>query len=69
MDKVMRSVFYDDLVNRKISYRVEDLYEIGLVYFISQFLQSELPRTFIKKADFDLVESGHYLKYDWGGVI
>ncbi|KAM3217576.1 hypothetical protein P3L10_027019 [Capsicum annuum] len=69
MDKVMRSVFYDDLVNRKISYRVEDLYEIGLVYFISRFLQSELPRTFIKKADFDLVESGHYLKYDWGELI
>ncbi|KAF3646436.1 hypothetical protein FXO38_19158 [Capsicum annuum] len=67
MDKVMRSVFYDDFVNKKISYRVEDLYEIGLVYFLSRFLQSELPRTFIKKANFDLVESGQYLKYDWGG--
>ncbi|PHT50904.1 hypothetical protein CQW23_10651 [Capsicum baccatum] len=68
MDKVMRSVFYDDFVNKKITFRVEDLYEIELVYFISRFLQSELPRTFIKKADFDLIESGHYLKYDWGVV-
>ncbi|KAF3677457.1 hypothetical protein FXO38_03783 [Capsicum annuum] len=66
MDKVMRSVFYDNFVNKKITFRVKDLYEIGLVYFISRFLQSELPRTFIKKADFALVESGHYLKYDWG---
>ncbi|PHT31916.1 hypothetical protein CQW23_28253 [Capsicum baccatum] len=62
----MRSVFYDDFVNKKIAFRDEDLYEIGLVYFISQFLHSELPRTFIKKAHFDLVELGHYLKYDWG---
>ncbi|KAF3683909.1 hypothetical protein FXO37_01626 [Capsicum annuum] len=67
MDKVMRSVFYDDFFNKKITFRVEDLYETGLVYFISRFLQSELPRTFIKKADFDLIESDHYLKYDWGG--
>ncbi|KAF3667488.1 hypothetical protein FXO38_08568 [Capsicum annuum] len=66
MDKVMRSVFYDHFVNKKIAFRDEDLYEIGLVYFISRFLHSEFPRTFIKKADFDLVESGHYLKYDWG---
>ncbi|KAF3662729.1 hypothetical protein FXO38_11009 [Capsicum annuum] len=69
MDKVMRFVFYDDFdfVNKKIAFRDEDLYEIGLVYFIGRFLHSELPRTFIKKADFDLVESSHYLKYDWGG--
>ncbi|PHU02476.1 hypothetical protein BC332_27727 [Capsicum chinense] len=68
MDKVMRFVFYDDFdfVNKKIAFRDEDLYEIGLVYFIGRFLHSELPRTFIKKADFDLVESSHYLKYDWG---
>ncbi|KAF3617881.1 hypothetical protein FXO38_22678 [Capsicum annuum] len=61
MNKVMRSVFYDDFVNKKIAFRDEDLYEIGLVYFISRFLHSELPRTFIKKVDFDLIESGHYL--------
>ncbi|PHU18046.1 hypothetical protein BC332_13741 [Capsicum chinense] len=66
MDKVMRSVFYDDFVNKQIAFQDEDLYEIGLVYFIGRFLHFELPRTFIKKADFDLVESGHYLKYDWG---
>ncbi|PHU00074.1 hypothetical protein BC332_29861 [Capsicum chinense] len=67
MDKVMRFVFYDDFVNKNIAFRDEDLYEIELVYFISRFLHSELPRTFIKKVDFDLVESGHYLKYDWEG--
>ncbi|KAF3618222.1 hypothetical protein FXO38_33558 [Capsicum annuum] len=54
MDKVMRFVFYDDFVNKKIAFRDKDLYEIGLVYFISRFLQSELPRTFIKKTDIDL---------------
>ncbi|KAF3629370.1 hypothetical protein FXO38_27711 [Capsicum annuum] len=69
MNKVMRSVFYDDFVNKKITFRVEDFYEIRLVYLISRFLQSELPRTFIKKADFDLIESGHYLKYDWGDIV
>ncbi|KAF3621767.1 hypothetical protein FXO37_32612 [Capsicum annuum] len=54
MNKVMRFVFYDDFVNKKIAFRDKDLYEIGLVYFISRFLQSELPRTFIKKTDIDL---------------
>ncbi|PHU11663.1 hypothetical protein BC332_18593 [Capsicum chinense] len=68
MNKVMSSVFYDDFVNKKIVFRDEDLYEIELVYFISRFLHFELPRTFIKKADFDLVESGHYLKYDWEDI-
>ncbi|KAF3615963.1 hypothetical protein FXO37_35287 [Capsicum annuum] len=67
MDKVMRYVVYDDFVNKKIAFRDEDLYEIELLYFVSRFLQSELPRKFIKKVDFDLVESVNYLKYDWGG--
>ncbi|PHT31652.1 hypothetical protein CQW23_27989 [Capsicum baccatum] len=40
--------------------------EIGMVYFIIRILVFDLPRNYISKFYFDLVESGEYLNYDWG---
>ncbi|KAM3246503.1 hypothetical protein P3L10_008270 [Capsicum annuum] len=66
IEKVKRSDFYTDFVANENSFKEDDLYEIDMVYFISRFFVPDLPRNYIPKFYFDLVESGEYLNYDWG---
>ncbi|KAM3339100.1 hypothetical protein P3S68_031186 [Capsicum galapagoense] len=66
IEKVKRSDFYTDFAMTENFFKEDDLYEIGMVYFIIRFLVPDLPRNYIPKLYFDLVESGVYLNYDWG---
>ncbi|KAF3645591.1 hypothetical protein FXO38_19586 [Capsicum annuum] len=65
IEKVRKSDFYTDFVANENFFKEDDLYEIGMVYFIIRFLVSDLPRNYIPKFYFDLVKSGEYLNYDW----
>ncbi|KAF3640634.1 hypothetical protein FXO38_22056 [Capsicum annuum] len=57
IEKVKRSDFYTDFVANENSFKEDDLYEIDMVYFISRFFVPDLPRNYIPKFYFDLVES------------
>ncbi|KAM3221473.1 hypothetical protein P3L10_020743 [Capsicum annuum] len=62
--KVKRSEFYRKFDDKDI-FMDEDLYNLGMIYFINRFLVPNLPRNFILKNYFDLVERGEYLNYPW----
>ncbi|KAF3650193.1 hypothetical protein FXO37_18594 [Capsicum annuum] len=56
IEKVKRRDFYTDFDVTENFFKEDDLYEIGMVYFIIRFLVPDLPRNYIPKLYFDLVE-------------